>query len=81
MWRTSDAEWRLASGDVASALAALRETEPALVEAFGADSREAHRAQGLLLRALAAAGRCEEAREYGRETGRTGTSPVPVCGG
>ncbi|MBK9655230.1 MAG: serine/threonine protein kinase [Rhodanobacteraceae bacterium] len=81
VWRTSDAEWRLASGDVASALAALRETEPALVEAFGADSREARRAQGLLLRALAAAGRCEEAREYGRETGRTGTSPVPVCGG
>ena len=61
MWRTSDAEWRLASGDVASALAALRETEPALVEAFGADSREARRAQDLLLRALAAAGRCEEA--------------------
>lgn len=61
VWRTSDAEWRLASGDVASALAALRETEPALVEAFGADSREARRAQDLLLRALAAAGRCEEA--------------------
>ncbi len=62
VWRTSDAEWRLAGGDAAGALATLREAAPALAEAFGADSREAYRAQGLLLRALAAAGLCDEAR-------------------
>ncbi|MBL8246403.1 MAG: tetratricopeptide repeat protein, partial [Rhodanobacteraceae bacterium] len=77
VWRTSDADWRLASGDVADALATLRETAPALAGAFGGDSREAHRARGLLLRALAAAGRCEEALDS--RMAWAGVEPLPSC--
>jgi tetratricopeptide (TPR) repeat protein len=77
VWRTSDADWRLASGDVAGALTALRETAPALAEAFGADSREARRAQGLLLRALATAGRCEEALDARKAW--ASVEPLPGC--
>jgi tetratricopeptide (TPR) repeat protein len=79
VWRTSDAEWRLLGGDAAGALAILREVVPALDGAFGAHSREARRAQALLLRALAASGRCAKARALHQELG-DGLS-LPDCAG
>jgi tetratricopeptide (TPR) repeat protein/predicted Ser/Thr protein kinase len=81
VWRTSDAQWQLASGDSAAALATLREVSPALDAAFGAHSREARRAQALLLQALVAAGQCEHARQLRQTLGVAADLPAVECAG
>jgi non-specific serine/threonine protein kinase/serine/threonine-protein kinase len=79
VWRTSDAEWRLLGGDATGALTILREVVPALDGAFGAHSREARRAQALLLRALALTGHCAQARELQRTLGEAHAVTLPGC--
>jgi tRNA A-37 threonylcarbamoyl transferase component Bud32/tetratricopeptide (TPR) repeat protein len=79
VWLTSDAQWHLASGDSAGALASLREVSPALDAAFGAHSREARRAQALLLQALVAAGQCAQARELKQTLGEAAEPPALEC--
>jgi predicted Ser/Thr protein kinase len=81
VWRTSDAQWQLASGDSAAALATLREVSPALDAAFGAHSREARRAQALLLKALVAAGQCAQARQLRQALGDAAELPTVECEG
>ena len=81
VWRTSDAQWQLASGDSAGALATLREVSPALDSAFGAHSREARRAQALLLQALVAAGQCAQARQLRQTLGEAAELPAIDCAG
>ncbi len=81
VWRTSDAQWQVASGNPVAALATLREVSPALDAAFGAQSREAQRAQALLLDAMVAAGQCLQARQRPEQPGTAAAQATVKCTG